>query len=687
MDPSARRARNVVLLVVLTVALPSLLLTGLAAVAVSNEEAAAERRFKAQFAPVADALGLRFNEQMDRLIRAADDLLPRLVASGQSEEDEPAPGLAPESIASVAVNPFVLDSDGEVLVPRRPAHGEDPTTAMPKALRDALDFELMHEGEPRGCERYRSPSGPPSGAGESSACTARLALLLCEEGGGAPSSAWQERLGGACRGHAEESLAQRAWELRRLASLRASAPEPFLEAAERLVADLSAPSSEGSAWLREFVARDLRGRLESIRSSRGARLRSTLLSIAERASLLSALSRMSHARDARASSGSIPVDGWHRVVVTRAESGTLSGFELVAELAAMPLTAALKEMAPNAPIRVSLWANSSPSQDAAQELWSTKSRHHAFLLLKKAGLAWELVLSNDEDRGGFLSLASSRARLYLWTLAGIVASLIAGIAYTVRSVVLEARQSRLKVDFVSSVSHDLRTPLTSIRMFTETLLMGRVKSREEERECLKVIAQETERLSRLTQRILDFSRMEAGRRAYDPRPGSLDDLVRQSLGACRPLIEEAHFEVELALAPDADAVVVDRDAAIEVLVNLITNAVKYSPGERFLRIASRRTAGGIELSVSDRGIGIARAEQARIFEKFYRVDCRRTAEVGGSGIGLSLVRHIARAHGGEVWVESEPGCGSTFTVRLPAPSQGERTSGLSQESRPAWRAS
>lgn len=686
MDPSARRARNVVLLVVLTVALPSLLLTGLAAVAVSNEEAAAERRFKASFAPVADALGLRFNEQMDRLVRAADVLLPRLVAWGQSKEDEPAPDLAPESIASVAVNPFALDPDGEVLVPQRPAHGEDPTTAMPKALRDALDFELAHEGEPRGCERYRSPPGPPSGAGESSACTARLALLLCE-GGGAASGDWKERLGRACREHAEESLAQRAWELRRLASLRASAPEPFLEAAERLVADLSSPSLEGSAWLREFVARDLRGRLGSIRSSRGARLRSTLLSIAERASLLSALSRMSHARDARASSGSIPVDGWHRVVVTRAESGTLSGFELVAELAAMPLTAALKEMAPSAPVCVSLWANSSPSLDAAQELWSAKSRHHAFLLLKKAGLAWELVLSSDEDRGGFLSLASSRARLYLWTLAGIVASLIAGIAYTVRSVVLEARQSRLKVDFVSSVSHDLRTPLTSIRMFTETLLMGRVKSREEERECLKVIAQETERLSRLTQRILDFSRMEAGRRAYDPRPGSLDDLVRQSLGACRPLIEEAHFEVELALAPDADAVVVDRDAVVEALVNLITNAVKYSPGERFLRIASRRTSGGIELSVSDRGIGIARAEQARIFEKFYRVDCRRTAEVGGSGIGLSLVRHIARAHGGEVWVESEPGRGSTFTVRLPTPPQGERTGGPSQESRPAWRAS
>lgn len=665
MDPSARRARNVVLLVVLTVALPSLFLTGLAAIAVSNEEAAAEKRFKAQYRPVLDVLAARFNEQMDRIVGAADTLLPGLVEWGASEEGD-APDLAASPIGRQAVNFFVLDSDGAVLVPRRPLHGEDPAIPLPKPLREALEFELQHEDQPGACERYRALSESLEGAGAPGACIARLALMLCEEGRSPPAGGWQVRLGAACQGHASDELAERAWTLRRLAAVRASNPEPFLEASERLVADVSSPAFSGSSWLEEFLARDLRGRLERVPSDRSGRLRSALLSMGERAALLSALGRISAFRDAGASSGSIPVDGWHRVVVTRAESGTLSGFELVAESVALPLTAALKQMLPTAPVCVILWASSSPSHDSIPEKWSARFPPHEYVLLKKTGLAWQLAVVSDEERGGFLSLASSRARLYLWILSFVVVALIAGIAYTVRSVVLEARESRLKVDFVSSVSHDLRTPLTSIRMFTETLLMGRVKTREEERECLRVIAQETERLSRLAQRVLDFSRMEAGRKAYDPRAASLAELVRQSLDACRPLIEEGKFQVELDLPPEADAVLVDRDAMVELLVNLITNAVKYSSDERFLRVASRQVPGAIELSVEDRGIGIARAEQGRIFEKFYRVDCRRTAEVGGSGIGLSLVRHIARAHGGDVRVESELGRGSTFTVRLPS---------------------
>jgi two-component system phosphate regulon sensor histidine kinase PhoR len=203
-------------------------------------------------------------------------------------------------------------------------------------------------------------------------------------------------------------------------------------------------------------------------------------------------------------------------------------------------------------------------------------------------------------------------------------------------------------------------------MFTETLLLGRVRDREEERQCLQVIAQETERLSRLTQRILDFSRMEAGRKAYAMQPESVPALVQASLDACRPLIEQGGFTVEKELAPDAASALVDRDALVEVLINLVTNAIKYSPDQKQLRVAARREGGMIALSVQDQGIGIARAELSRIFEKFYRVDCRRTTEVGGCGIGLSLVRHIVQAHQGTVAVESEPGRGSTFTVRVPA---------------------
>jgi signal transduction histidine kinase len=186
-----------------------------------------------------------------------------------------------------------------------------------------------------------------------------------------------------------------------------------------------------------------------------------------------------------------------------------------------------------------------------------------------------------------------------------------------------------------------------------------------------VIAQETERLSRLTQRILDFSRMEAGRKAYALREESVPEVVQQALDACKPLIEQGGFTVEKDLAAEAQTAVIDRDAIVEVLINLVTNAIKYSPEQKWLKVAARVNDGFVELSVADHGIGIARADQGRVFEKFYRVDCRRTTEVGGCGIGLSLVQHIVKAHRGEVRLVSEPGKGSTFTVRLPRTAEGE----------------
>jgi signal transduction histidine kinase len=301
----------------------------------------------------------------------------------------------------------------------------------------------------------------------------------------------------------------------------------------------------------------------------------------------------------------------------------------------------------------------------AKEYYEDYERRIAdWTFLKRGDLAWRMLIMLD-DEGGVMSLTRSRTSLYLWSLILIVGSLLLGIGYTVRAVIREARLSTLKTDFVSSVSHDLRTPLTSIRMFTETLLLGRASSRDEEREFLQVIADETERLSRLTERILDFSRMEAGRKAYHFGPQEIREVVHHALAACRPMIEEGKFEVITEIDPDLPPIQADRDAMIEVLINLVSNAIKYSPDERLLIIRANAEGDRASISVVDRGIGIARHEHRRIFEKFYRVECRRTCEVGGSGIGLSLVEHIVNAHHGDVVVDSKPGAGSTFTVRLP----------------------
>jgi two-component system, OmpR family, phosphate regulon sensor histidine kinase PhoR len=168
--------------------------------------------------------------------------------------------------------------------------------------------------------------------------------------------------------------------------------------------------------------------------------------------------------------------------------------------------------------------------------------------------------------------------------------------------------------------------------------------------------------------------MEAGRKAYQFSQVDLKAVIEHALVACRPMIEEGRFEVATQIDDTLPAIEADRDALVEVLINLISNAIKYSPEERSLEIRAERRPGQVAISVADRGIGIARSEQRRIFEKFYRVECRRTSEVGGSGIGLSLVDHIVRAHRGEVTLESTPGAGSTFTVLLPASPETESSS-------------
>jgi two-component system phosphate regulon sensor histidine kinase PhoR len=202
-------------------------------------------------------------------------------------------------------------------------------------------------------------------------------------------------------------------------------------------------------------------------------------------------------------------------------------------------------------------------------------------------------------------------------------------------------------------------------MFTETLLLDRVSDENERRECLQIIGTESERLSRLVERILDFSRMEAGRRAYRLVPTRVDDVVDAAVTACRPLAEEKGFEIERIIPDDLPQVPLDRDAMVEVLINLLSNAIKYSPEHKQVTVSAQVDEQRLRLSVADKGMGIPRAEQKRIFDRFYRVAAPLASEVSGSGLGLSLVRYIVKGHGGEVHVDSTPGKGSTFTVVIP----------------------
>ena len=243
--------------------------------------------------------------------------------------------------------------------------------------------------------------------------------------------------------------------------------------------------------------------------------------------------------------------------------------------------------------------------------------------------------------------------------------MIGGLVLTYHSVNKQVALARLKSDFVSNVSHELRTPLALIRLYAETLELGRINTAEKKHEYYSIIRKESERLTALINNILDFSRIEAGRKEYDFRETDIAELVRNTLDSYRFQIEQQGFALEEQIESGIPRVRVDREAIARALVNLVNNALKYSDSEKFLGVKLYREQSVLKLEVSDRGIGIERHEQARIFEKFYRTCDPLVHNTKGSGLGLSLVRHITHAHGGNVEVESTPGRGSKFTLSLP----------------------
>jgi signal transduction histidine kinase len=247
--------------------------------------------------------------------------------------------------------------------------------------------------------------------------------------------------------------------------------------------------------------------------------------------------------------------------------------------------------------------------------------------------------------------------------------LLAGIGLVWTGVRRELRLSRLKSDFVANVSHELKTPLALIRLYAETLELARVPSEERKGEYYRVIGKESRRLTQLINNILDFSRIEAGRKEYRLVPSDIGAVVRDVVESYRFAIEKLGFTLTLDVQDDLPELELDPEALSQALINLLNNSIKYSPEQKKIEVRVFRELDRVRLAVSDRGIGIPRSEHRRIFEKFYRVETSLVHTTKGSGLGLALVQHIAEAHGGQVELTSAPGEGSTFTLSLPVPAE------------------
>jgi len=215
------------------------------------------------------------------------------------------------------------------------------------------------------------------------------------------------------------------------------------------------------------------------------------------------------------------------------------------------------------------------------------------------------------------------------------------------------------------VSHELKTPLTSIRMFSELLAEGRVKEESKQRHYLHIITAEAARLTRLINNVLDFARLERGEKKYDFQKIDLTAIAGETVEAYRPHLEGNGFVLNYKTSELGAWVNGDRDALSQVLVNLISNAEKYCGDKKEVRVEVQQHGNEIEVKVLDRGVGVPRGCEEKIFEQFYRAHDSLASGIQGSGLGLTLVRQIARTHGGEVVYAPREGGGSCFSLKLP----------------------
>ncbi len=277
---------------------------------------------------------------------------------------------------------------------------------------------------------------------------------------------------------------------------------------------------------------------------------------------------------------------------------------------------------------------------------------------------WQLTLSwGIGSRAD--AAANRRIVTYLWTGIIVIAAIgiLAGfMAQVFRN---QMRYARLKNDLVATVSHELKTPLSSVRLLVDTLLDEKTPDTDKTRDYLQLIAKENARLSRLIDNFLAFSRMERNKYAFQFTKISLATAISEAVASIRERFQQPGCRLEVDAAADLPPITADADALVTVVINLLDNAFKYTGDEKHIVLRAYAKNGNACIAVSDNGVGLSRSAAKKVFDRFYQVDRRLSRSAGGCGLGLSIVKFIVTAHGGSIEVASRPGLGSTFTVKLP----------------------
>jgi signal transduction histidine kinase len=275
---------------------------------------------------------------------------------------------------------------------------------------------------------------------------------------------------------------------------------------------------------------------------------------------------------------------------------------------------------------------------------------------------WRLELYKIGDGGSGFFLYKN---IFFWTILALLFILLFGSGLIIRTIIHEVNLLNLKSEFISSVSHEFKTPLTSIGGIVERFLDDEVKNPDKAKEYYRILSHDSERLKRLVKNVLDFTKIEEGKREYKLASTDLVELVRREVESLEKENESDSLKVGVEIDGNIPLVFADEEAMRQALHNILDNAAKFSGGEKKINIQIVRKENSVEIAVRDRGIGIPDNEQKRIFEKFYRGKQASSVSPTGTGLGLTLVKHIMDAHGGDIIIRSMPGEGSCVSLILP----------------------
>ena len=258
-----------------------------------------------------------------------------------------------------------------------------------------------------------------------------------------------------------------------------------------------------------------------------------------------------------------------------------------------------------------------------------------------------------------------RQHFFAATVASVTAGKTSGAVIVLHDITDLRKLERVRRDFVANVSHEFKTPLTAIQGFAETLLAGALDDAQNRGRFLEIIVEHSRRLARLTDDLLKLSKMDADRLELEISDTSVTQFVATCIETAQRRAAEKQLELIVQIPDGLPNIATDRRRLAEVLQNLLDNAIQYTlPGGQ-ITLSAVHSAREVIFTVSDTGIGIPKADQPRIFERFYRVDAARSREVGGTGLGLAIAKHLVEVHGGRLWVDSEIGQGSQFHFSIP----------------------